>query len=108
MSRGFLPVLNKLGHYIFKRMCKEQKEFRKNKPMNTYGLYVNGRDIQRYVNDYLNFGIDYMGEDNVAADDVCQYSGLPSVKTYSHFNEGFIDGDWEIDRYWDDAEGKEE
>jgi len=101
-------VLNKLGHYIFKRMCKEQKEFRKNKPMNTYGLYVNGRDIQRYVNDYLNFGIDYMGEDNVAADDVCQYSGLPSVKTYSHFNEGFIDGDWEIDRYWDDAEGKEE
>ena len=76
--------------------------------MNTYGLYVNGRDIQRYVNDYLNFGIDYMGEDNVAADDVCHYSGLPSVKTYSHFNEGFIDGDWQIDRYWDEPEGKEE
>ena len=76
--------------------------------MNTYGLYVNGQDIQRYVNDYLNFGIDYMGEDNVAADDVCHYSGLPSVKTYSHFNEGFIDGDWEIDRYWDEPEGKEE
>ena len=35
--------------------------------MNTYGLYVNGKDIQRYVNDYLNYGIDYMGEDNVAA-----------------------------------------
>ena len=49
-----------------------------------------------------------MGEDNVAADDVCHYSGLPSVKTYSHFNEGFIDGDWEIDRYWDEPEGKEE
>jgi hypothetical protein len=76
--------------------------------MNTYGLYVNGQDIQRYVNDYLNFGIDYMGEDNVAADDVCHYSGLPSVKTYNHFNEGFIDGDWQIDRYWDEAEGKEE
>ena len=100
--------LNKLGHYIFKRVCKDQQLLRKSKPMNTYGLYVNGRDIQRYVNDYLNFGIDYMGEDNVAADDVCHYSGLPSVKTYSHFNEGFIDGDWEIDRYWDDAEGKEE
>ena len=100
--------LNKLGHYIFKRVCKDQRLLRKSRPMNTYGLYVNGRDIQRYVNDYLNFGIDYMGEDNVAADDVCQYSGLPSVKTYSHFNEGFIDGDWEIDRYWDDAEGKEE
>ena len=76
--------------------------------MNTYGLYVNGRDIQGYVNDYLNYGMDYMGDDNVAADDVCHYSGLPSVKTYSHFNEGFIDGDWEIDRYWDEPEGKEE
>ena len=59
--------------------------------MNTYGLYVNGKDIQGYVNDYLNYGMDYMGDDNVAADDVCHYSGLPSVKTYNHFNEGFID-----------------
>ena len=100
--------LNKLGHYIFKRVCKDQKLLRKTRPMNTYGLYVNGRDIQRYVNEYLNYGMDYMGDDNVAADDVCHYSGLPSVKTYSHFNEGFIDGDWEIDRYWDEPEGKEE
>ena len=100
--------LNKLGHYIFKRVCKDQKLLRKTRPMNTYGLYVNGRDIQQYVNDYLNYGMDYMGDDNVAADDVCHYSGLPSVKTYNHFNEGFIDGDWQIDRYWDEAEGKEE
>ena len=100
--------LNKLGHYIFKRVCKDQKLLRKTRPMNTYGLYVNGRDIQRYVNDYLNYGMDYMGDDNVAADDVCHYSGLPSVKTYNHFNEGFIDGDWQIDRYWDEPEGKEE
>ncbi len=100
--------LNKLGHYIFKRVCKDQKLLRKTRPMNTYGLYVNGRDIQGYVNDYLNYGMDYMGDDNVAADDVCHYSGLPSVKTYNHFNEGFIDGDWQIDRYWDEPEGKEE
>ena len=100
--------LNKLGHYIFKRVCKDQKLLRKTRPMNTYGLYVNGQDIQQYVNDYLNYGMDYMGDDNVAADDVCHYSGLPSVKTYNHFNEGFIDGDWQIDRYWDEAEGKEE
>ena len=100
--------LNKLGHYIFKRVCKDQKLLRKTRPMNTYGLYVNGRDIQGYVNDYLNYGMDYMGDDNVAADDVCHYSGLPSVKTYNHFNEGFMDGDWQIDRYWDEAEGKEE
>ena len=99
--------LNKLGHYIFKRVCKDQQLLRKTKPMNTYGLYVQPKDIQRYINDYMNYGVDYTGDDNVAAEDVCHYSGLPSVKTYSHFNEGFIDGDWEIDRYWDDAEGVE-
>jgi len=89
--------LNKLGHYIFKRVCKDQQLLRKSTPMNTYGLYVNGRDIQRYVNDYLNFGIDYMGEDNVAADDKLE-----------HYLEGFLEGDWQIDTYWDEAEGKEE
>jgi hypothetical protein len=56
--------------------------------MNTYGLYVNGRD---------NFGIDYMGEDNVAADDKME-----------HYLEGFLEGNWQIDPYWDEAEGKEE
>ena len=89
--------LNKLGHYIFKRVCKDQQLLRKSTPMNTYGLYVNGRDIQRYVNDYLNFGIDYMGEDNVAADDKVE-----------HYLEGFLEGDWQIDRYWDEPEGVEE
>ena len=89
--------LNKLGHYIFKRVCKDQQLLRKSKPMNTYGLYVNGQDIQSYVNDYLNFGIDYMGEDNVAADDKVE-----------HYLEGFLEGDWKIDSYWDEAEGKED
>ena len=65
--------------------------------MNTYGLYVNGKDIQRYVYDYLNYGMDYMGDDNVAADDVCHYS-----------LEGFLEGDWQIDTYWDEPEGVEE
>ena len=89
--------LNKLGHYIFKRVCKDQKLLRKTRPMNTYGLYVNGRDIQRYVNEYLNYGMDYMGEDNVAADDKVE-----------HYLEGFLEGDWQIDTYWDEAEGIEE
>ena len=89
--------LNKLGHYIFKRVCKDQQLLRKSKPMNTYGLYVNGRDIQRYVNEYLNYGMDYMGEDNIAADDKIE-----------HHLEGFLEGDWQIDRYWDEPEGKEE
>ena len=89
--------LNKLGHYIFKRVCKDQKLLRKTRPMNTYGLYVNGRDIQRYVNEYLNYGMDYMGEDNVAADDKVE-----------HYLEGFLEGDWQIDTYWDEPEGVEE
>ena len=65
--------------------------------MNTYGLYVNGRDIQRYVNGYLNYGMDYMGDDNVAADDKVE-----------HYLEGFLEGDWQIDTYWDEPEGVEE
>ena len=89
--------LNKLGHYIFKRVCKDQKLLRKTRPMNTYGLYVNGRDIQRYVNEYLNYGMDYMGEDNVAADDKVE-----------HYLEGCLEGDWQIDTYWDEPEGVEE
>ena len=89
--------LNKLGHYIFKRVCKDQKLLRKSRPMNTYGLYVNGRDIQRYINEYLNYGMDYMGEDNVAADDKVE-----------HYLEGFLEGDWQIDTYWDEPEGVEE
>ena len=89
--------LNKLGHYIFKRVCKDQKLLRKSRPMNTYGLYVNGRDIQCYINEYLNYGMDYMGEDNVAADDKIE-----------HYLEGFLEGDWQIDTYWDEPEGVEE
>jgi len=89
--------LNKLGHYIFKRVCKDQKLLRKTRPMNTYGLYVNGRDIQRYINEYLNYGIDYMGDDNISADDKIE-----------HYLEGFLEGNWQIDTYWDEAEGKEE
>ena len=97
MSKGFLLVLNKLGHYLFKRVCKDQKLLRKTRPMNTYGLYVNGGDIQRYVDEYLNYGMDYMGDDNVSADDKVE-----------HYLEGFLEGDWQIDRYWDEPEGVEE
>ena len=54
---------NKLGHYIFKRICKDQLLLRKSNPMNTYGLYVTAKHIQTYVNDYYEYGIDYMGQD---------------------------------------------
>ena len=39
-------MLNKLGHYIFKRICKDQEVLRKKQAMNMYGLYVRPKDIQ--------------------------------------------------------------
>jgi hypothetical protein len=49
--------------------------------MNMWGLYVNGNDIQRYIWEYTNYGMDWNGEE--CADDR-----------------------WE--NYWDEAEGLEE
>ena len=89
--------MNKLGHYIFRRICKDQLLLRKSKPMNHYGLYVTGKDIQGYVNDYHDYGLDYMGEDNTCADDKVQ-----------HYLEVFLNGDWQIDKYWDEPEGRED
>ena len=63
--------------------------------MNMYGLYVNAKDIQRYVNDYHDYGVDYMGEDNVCADDKIE-----------HYLEDFFEPN--IDNYWDEPEGKED
>ena len=84
-------MLNKLGDYIFKRICKDQQLLRKSQPMNTYGLYIRPSDIQRYISDYTNYGIDYTGEDNVAAEDKLE-----------HYLDDFFEPT--IDRYWDDAD----
>ena len=46
------------------------------------GLFVGPSDIQRYIDDYFNYGIDHTGNDECADD--------------------------RIERYWDDADGKEE
>ena len=74
--------MNKLGHYIFKRICKDQALMKNKRPMNMYVLFVNTKDIQNYINDYMNYGIDYTGSDNISAEDT-------------------------IERYWDEPEGKE-
>ena len=92
-------MYNKLGHYIFRRLCKDQSLLRKSNPMNTYGLYVTAKHIQTYVNDYHEYGIDYMGEDNICAED---------KQELKHFEDGFHDGDWQIDMYWDEPEGNEQ
>ena len=75
-------MLNKLGHYIFKRICKDQELFKSKNAMNMYGLYVRPTDIQRYIKDYVDYGIDYTGDDNISADD-------------------------KIEKYWDEPEGHE-
>ena len=93
-------MINKLGDYIFKRIQKDNSDFRniRYKPRESMtGLYISSKDIQRYVNEYLNYGMDYMGDDNISADDKME-----------HYLEGFLEGNWQIDPYWDEAEGKEE
>ena len=72
-------MLNKLGHYIFKRICKDQSLLRKKQAMNMYGLYIRPKDIQRYISDYTDYGIDYTGDDNMSSED-------------------------RIEKYWDDAD----
>ena len=72
--------MNKIGEYIFKRICKDQETLRRTRPMNMYGLYVNANDIQNYVHESTNYGFDYNGEE--CADDK-----------------------WE--NYWDEPEGSE-
>ena len=85
-------MFNKLGHYLFKRICKDQELLKKTRPMNIQGLYVNQKDIQKYVNDYMDYGIDYTGDDNMSVED----------KWETMINEPMKE------RYWDEPEGKEE
>jgi len=75
-------MLNKLGHYIFKRICKDQELLRKKQAMNMYGLYIRPNDIQRYISDYTDYGIDYTGDDNISMED-------------------------RIENYWDESDGEE-
>ena len=89
-----MSMLNKLGHYIFKRICKDQHRLMKKQAMNMYGMYVRPKDIQRYINDYLEYGYDYTGDDNIAADDKVE-----------HYLEEFFEPT--IDKYWDEPEGEE-
>ena len=48
-----------------------------------YDLKLKNFSIQNYINEYLNYGFDYTGDDNMSADD-------------------------KIETYWDEAEGVEE
>ena len=74
-------MYNKLGKYIFDRICKDQQDLARTRPMNMWGLYVNGNDIQKYIWEYTNYGMDWNGEESA-------------------------EDKWE--NYWDEAEGLEE
>ena len=92
--------INKLGHYLWRRIQKDNSnpKFRNRKPRDMMsGLFIGPSDIQRYVNDYFDYGIDHMGNDD-CADDVYDPSVVPFPSNPSD----------RIDKYWDDADGKEE
>ena len=81
-------MVNKLGEYLFKRICRDQDNFRKTRPRNTNGLYIQPKDLQRYVWEYFNIGIDEAGLE--CADDIWE------TKINDPFNN-----------YWDDSDGEE-
>jgi|TARA_Y100000996_G_C22485443_1_gene628011 hypothetical protein len=79
--------LNLLGSYIWKRIQKENPMRSRTHPREYLtGLFINAKDIQRYIYDYVNYGIDYTGDDNISSEDTFD----------------------EIERYWDLPDGKEE
>ena len=50
---------NQLGFYLWKRINQDQESFRKTRPKNTRGLYFNQSDLNEYIRDYYNYGMDW-------------------------------------------------
>ena len=50
---------NKLGYYIWKRINQDQEKLARTRPMNLYGLYINQSDLNEYIRDYFNYGVDW-------------------------------------------------
>tara|TARA_R100000008_G_C3529615_1_gene138525 strand:+ start:75 stop:362 length:288 start_codon:yes stop_codon:yes gene_type:complete len=91
--------LNLLGSYIWKRMQKDNPLRRRTHPQEYItGLFINADDIQRYINDYINYGIDYTGDDNISAEDKIDKVSTKIDK---------ISAEDKIERYWDFPDGKE-
>ena len=51
-------MINKLGEYLYYRIMNDQERLARSKPRNLQGLYIGKRDIQSYVWDYFNLGMD--------------------------------------------------
>ena len=89
--------INLLGHYIWRRIQKDNTDNRythKRPKESMSGLHIGPHDIQRYINDYLNYGIDHMGDDD-CADDISKYD--PEIIPFG-----------DIPNYWDEPDGKED
>ena len=50
---------NKLGYYLWKRINQDQEKLARTRPMNLYGLYINQADLNEYIRDYFNYGVDW-------------------------------------------------
>ena len=50
---------NKLGYYLWKRINQDQGKLARTRPMNLYGLYINQSDLNEYIRDYFNYGVDW-------------------------------------------------
>ena len=50
-------MLDDLAKYLFKRMCLDQKLLSKdNGSIKMFGLYIRPKDIERYVQEYIDSG----------------------------------------------------
>ena len=59
MVDGEMLNANKLGYYLWKRINQDQEHLSRVRPRNLVGLYVNEKDIHRYIMDYFNYGMDW-------------------------------------------------
>ncbi len=95
-----INTLNLLGEYIFRRIQKDNEKYKRIRPRESLtGLCIDSRDIQKYIQDYQNYGIDHMGDD-VCADDLDLQDYFPTTTIPKPIHN-------KIERYWDDPDGKE-
>tara|TARA_B100001564_G_scaffold348186_1_gene349829 strand:- start:600 stop:827 length:228 start_codon:yes stop_codon:yes gene_type:complete len=50
---------NKLAFYLWKRINQDQERYNRTRPCNTRGLYINQTDLDSYIKDYFNYGMDW-------------------------------------------------
>ena len=59
------------------------------------GLYLSSSDIQRYINDYFEYGIDYTSDDNISSEDMWDFTKEPVDKSTGTDGEVYWDRELE-------------